>query len=408
MATRSWSINTYDANPDVSGHRWSLGIDMLLTTLIAIGVAHALYLTVLAGAKKNKGWPDYILTAYLATLAVTFATTFFAFAYAVPDLMILQLNISLLLAPLFFIYIRSLTHAHHRSSWSVLMHLVPYGLTWIYWMSLFVVYSEPELEVLFNETPDERLPVLFVLALLLEALAIPVYAVGSLWMLEQHRRSIADTFSYTEGIDLRWARALVYCAMALWLGIIIPELVAREPTWIADDRYVQIGYAVATPFVFYLGYFGLRQGHIMAMPSEPVSLQPASPSEPTAKYLKSGLKPTEAEAYVAALADYVSAEKPYLQNRLSIQDLAHALDIPARHLSQVINEQLQQSFYDYVNYHRVEEFKRRIADPRYKSYTVLAVALDCGFNSKSSFNRIFRKFEACTPTAYMERLNQEA
>ena len=80
----------------------------MLITLVAIGAAHALYLSVLVFIKKNKRWPDYTLAIYLTVLAAAFATTFVAAEYGMPELMILQLNISLLLAPLFFIYLHSL------------------------------------------------------------------------------------------------------------------------------------------------------------------------------------------------------------------------------------------------------------------------------------------------------------
>ena len=377
----------------------------MLNTLIAIGAAHALYLTLLVLVKKNKGWPEYILAAYLATLAVTFAVTFFALAYELPDLMAFQLNISLLLAPLFFIYIRSLTQTQEQRPYILLLHLGPYLVTWVYWLYLFTVRTEYELYILFSETPDAELPLLFVLALLLDTLAIPVYAGWSLWILQKHKRAISNAFSYTEGIDLRWAKVLIYCAGVLWLGIAVPESFRTDVAWSLDERSLQIGYAIATFFIFYLGYFGLKQGHIITWQpgstSTPARLQPDNESEPATKYLKSGLKEEEAPVHAETLLHYVNTEKPYVQSRLSIQDLAQALDMPVRHLSQVINEHLGQTFYDFVNRYRVEEFKKRITDPRYKNYTVLSIALDCGFNSKSSFNRIFKKFEQCTPTEYL-------
>ena len=380
-------------------------VTCMLNTVIAIGAAHALYLTLLVLVKKNKGWPEYILAAYLATLAITFSATFFALAYELPDLMAFQLNISLLLAPLFFIYIRSLTQTREQRPYILLLHLGPYLITWVYWLYLFTVHTEYELYVLFSETPDAELPLLFVLALLLDTLAIPVYAGWSLWVLRKHKRTISNAFSYTEGIDLKWAKVLVYSAGVLWLGIAVPESFRTDLAWDVDERSLQIGYAVATLFIFYLGYFGLKQGHIITwQPNAASSLarpQPDDEPEPVTKYLKSGLKEEEAQVHTETLIHYVTTEKPYVQSRLSLQDLAQALDMPVRHLSQVINEHLDQTFYDFVNRYRVEEFKKRIVDPRYKNYTVLSIALDCGFNSKSSFNRIFKKVEGCTPTEYL-------
>jgi len=383
----------------------------MLNTLIAIGAAHALYLAILVLIKKNKGWPEYILASYLATLAATFAVTFFALAYALPDLMAIQINISLLLAPLFFIYIRSLTQPQEKRTYTLLLHLGPYLLTWLYWLYLFTVHSEYELYILFSDTPNEEVPFLFVLALLLDTLAIPVYAGWSLWILHKHKSTISNTFSYTEGIDLKWAKVLIYCAGALWLGVAVPESFRTEFTWNLDERSLQIGYAAATFFIFYLGYFGLKQGHIISSHPDSTSPsplpQPKSKPESATKYQRSGLKEEEAQIHAETLIQYITSEKPYTQSRLSIQDLAKALDIPARHLSQALNEHLGQTFYDFINSYRVEEFKKRIVNPHYKNYTLLSIALDCGFNSKSSFNRIFKNIEGCTPTEYMNRFSSK-
>jgi len=378
----------------------------MLITFVAIGATHALYLTILVLIKRNKGGPDYILATYLGTLFITFAITYFAVEWDVPDLMAFQLNISLLLAPLFFIYISSLTKPQKPPLSTLALHLLPYVLTWIYWGGLFLSSTESELNTLFLESDDSQLPLLFILALLLEALAIPVYVCWSLWILRTHKRTISDAYSYTEGIDLKWAYALAVCTGALWVSIVVIEAIQGTLTWVTDDHTMQTGYAFAAFFVYYLGYFGLKQGHITSLghSGKPVqaALEEPAEIEPPAKYQKSGLKKEVAKAYAEALVDYVETEKPYLQSRLSIQDIARAINIPQNHLSQIINEHLGQTFYDFVNQYRVEEFKRRIAHPQYKNYTLISIALDCGFNSKSSFNRIFKKLEGLTPSAYVK------
>ncbi len=373
-------------------------------TLIAIGAAHALYLMVLVIIKKNKQGPDAILTAYFATFFVTLATAFGAFAYQMEALLILHLNISLLLAPLLFLYITALIQPTPPSVAARLGHFVPYLLTWLYWLYLFIALSEPELDSLFAQTDEAQLPVGFVLALLVESLAIPVYVVWALWLLERHRRKIRHTFSFTEGVDLKWARVLTYGIGVFWLGVVVSEALGSGVKLNSADADVQNGYALSTFFLYYLGYFGLKQGRLYTdtLPA-PSQDQPVLPeAAPAAKYTRSGLKAAEGAAFAETVIDYLKTEKPYLRSRLSIQDLAQGLEMPAHVLSQVINEHLNGSFYDLINRHRVDEFKKRLADPQYQQFTLIAIALDCGFNSKSSFNRIFKKYEQRTPTEYMK------
>ena len=133
----------------------------VLDTLIAIGAAHALYLCILVMVKRGKVWADYVLVAYLLVLAEALGNTFFAFAYQMPDLMVFQLNINLLLAPLFFAYIRALTRPDERGIWQVLPHIAVYVLTWIYWLGLFITSSQGQLDLWFSPASDVERPALF-------------------------------------------------------------------------------------------------------------------------------------------------------------------------------------------------------------------------------------------------------
>ena len=95
-------------------------------------------------------------------------------------------------------------------------------------------------------------------------------------------------------------------------------------------------------------------------------------------------------------------EKPFLNPDLTLKDLGEQLQIPARYLSQVINERTHQNFYDYVSQHRIAEAKRIFSDPS-NNKTVLEVLYEVGFNSKSSFNTAFKKFTGSTPTHFRKR-----
>jgi len=87
---------------------------------------------------------------------------------------------------------------------------------------------------------------------------------------------------------------------------------------------------------------------------------------------------------------------------LSIGELAEAIDFPTYQLSQLINDQLGKSFFEFVNSYRVEEVKERFFDPQFSNLTLLGIAMECGFNSKASFNRIFKQLTNQTPTEYIK------
>jgi len=99
-------------------------------------------------------------------------------------------------------------------------------------------------------------------------------------------------------------------------------------------------------------------------------------------------------------------EKLYKNAELTLSKLAESLQLKDAALSQVINSKFDKSFYDYINSLRVDECVKMIADERNQNYTLLSIAFDCGFNSKSSFNRNFRKFTGKSPSDFFRKPNE--
>ena len=104
------------------------------------------------------------------------------------------------------------------------------------------------------------------------------------------------------------------------------------------------------------------------------------------------------------LDDYMKKSKPFLNNELTLNQLAVGVNIPPHHLSQIINEHLNQNFFDFINQFRVNEFIERLPNPKYAHYALLAIAFDSGFNSKTTFNRYFKKAVGLTPSEYKSKL----
>jgi AraC-like DNA-binding protein len=112
------------------------------------------------------------------------------------------------------------------------------------------------------------------------------------------------------------------------------------------------------------------------------------------------LTPERSQKYLSKLRHAMEPDKVYSDGNLTLQKLAAKLSIPAQHLSQVVNEQLNQNILDFINTHRVEEAKRRLLDPSRKHMSILAIAEEVGFNSKSSFNAVFKKHANITPSEF--------
>lgn len=127
--------------------------------------------------------------------------------------------------------------------------------------------------------------------------------------------------------------------------------------------------------------------------------------------VKKSLKPIDKETEkellqeVKALNSLMEKEQLYLNSELGLNQLAEKLNVSANHLSMLLNDYIGKNFYDYVNHFRVEEVKKRLADPSYKKQTLSSIGGDCGFNSKSAFNRIFKNLTGKTPSQYQKELD---
>ena len=118
------------------------------------------------------------------------------------------------------------------------------------------------------------------------------------------------------------------------------------------------------------------------------------------KYQKSSLTTEMAEKNLAALELVMNKEKLYLENDLSLSKLAGHMGIPLHHLSQIINETIGLSFYDYINSQRIDEAKRMFKEPGTSHMNIASIGFDAGFNSISAFNKAFKKFTGQTPSEY--------
>lgn len=124
------------------------------------------------------------------------------------------------------------------------------------------------------------------------------------------------------------------------------------------------------------------------------------------KYQGSGLTDLDLNIIIEKVRQYVKSEKPYLNAELKLSDLSHELNIPSHHISQALNQILNQGFSDFINKYRVREVRYMLENDALQKYTLMAIARQCGFNSKTSFYRIFKKFTGKTPVDYLSSLEK--
>lgn len=124
------------------------------------------------------------------------------------------------------------------------------------------------------------------------------------------------------------------------------------------------------------------------------------------QYKSSSLDKTVSKKIKKDLMLLMTSKKPYKNPKITLSDLAQQLQVSKQSISQIINLELETSFNDFVNKYRVEEFKFYLENNTFPQFTLLGVAKEAGFNSKSSFHTIFKDFEGITPSEYRSLLRK--
>jgi AraC-like DNA-binding protein len=179
----------------------------------------------------------------------------------------------------------------------------------------------------------------------------------------------------------------------------------------AEFRY---GFAAITIFIYWVSYaalttpsvFSVIKGHAGRENAITVLLPKLVVYRPAKKYSNSGLSEEDITTIRAVLQKVMTEQKPYLRPELTINDLAALVKCNRHHLSQVLNEALKQSFYDYVNHYRVEEAKQLLLEPAKEEFKIASIAYDAGFNSLSTFNDVFKRVTGYTPSQFRKEFKQ--
>jgi len=155
-------------------------------------------------------------------------------------------------------------------------------------------------------------------------------------------------------------------------------------------------------FILYIGYFGIKQAGIFNDQIEIHSPYNEAITFPV-KYQKSAIGEGHLSEIHLELLTLMDQKKLFKDPALSLSELARQLNVHSNSLSQVINRLEHKNFYDYVNALRIDEFKTIVAFPENQKFTLLSLAYEVGFNSKTSFNRNFKKITGLSPTTYLKQ-----
>lgn len=375
--------------------------------ILIIGTFESIFLLLLLLGKKNKLLPDYLLGVIFILYAISIGSVYLEIqsiknnpAYsAITNISWLFLFLH---GPALWFYIKSLSDPDFRFRPRYFLHFIPFIFISVYQYFNFISLTVPE-KIVFLENDSFKELVSYKITVLAVGVSLISYNIWALNLIRRRRDRLMQQYSRIEDKDLGWLNALTIAALISYsvnVALFTLDLIFHFATY----KYLMfLTNAFATVYVLFLGYFGIRQGNIfinnVTRTGRPGDESPLN--EPGSPVI------TADDDFIRTLSRNMEEKQPYLDPEITVSRLSELLDVRVEFLSEVLNSRLNQNFFDFINRYRVEEFKIQSILKANSHLSIMGIAYNCGFNSKASFYRAFKKFEGISPTAFIERSHKK-
>jgi AraC-like DNA-binding protein len=349
--------------------------------IINAGIAHGFLIAIMFRTRKNQQ-ARFLLSFLLIVLSLVIFRIHYLTQFLFDKLgssFFLAGPFMFLLGPFLFLYLRSIVLPKTTVSRKDLIHFVVFAVFLVLVIPIYLYGKEGAYSIFLQRIVGS--PWIFLV------LQFGYYLIQARRLLRVHKKNIVEKFSNVEGMDVSWLSLIIWV-----FGLILFFITIATPLLIHGIDFPSYNKASAIFFsliLFFIAYKGIKQ----RIPLE-ITISNETDQEVTDRETILRLK--------EKLLTYMEANKPFLNPELTLIDLAKQIAISRNQLSQVINTGVGDNFYNFINKFRVEEVKELIKKDTGKQFTILSLANDAGFNSKSSFNNIFKKMTGLTPSEYRD------
>ncbi len=373
----------------------------ILNIILIIGFYQTLIFSGIILVRKQKNVPDYFLAGLFLLYGLTLLLGYLEIYnrnhdYPFPFLINTSTPLIFLHGPAIWFYIKSLTTQEFRFKSKYLLHFLPFILISI--LLFLNIYSLPAAEkVMLERTEAFRDQISFPVIIALVAVFTQGYFIWGLLLIRNYRKKIKNYFSEISSIDLTWLRILLITSVFFYAGTSLLYIIDYVFRVFSYHGLQTIGYSYQAVFILVLGYRGYRQGNVFSSHKVSADLEPAQ-----SKAAEEHSITDKDKIFVQELLAFMEKQRPYLNSDLTLASLAERLGATPDYLSFILNSKLNRNFFDFINHYRVEEFKRICRKEKNQNLTIMGMAWDAGFNSKPTFNRVFKKTTGVTPGEYVK------
>lgn len=374
---------------------WNLGV-------IALTLSAFTVLKMLRQPQFHRGY--VIITIWLFVLLAPFTSHMLDLINNHgPHFMAPWLNpaLNLLHGPIMLIYTQQLISKECWPSYKYALHMIPFLLFY----ALFTLY-QPDAVILPGSSSSllDKLNFISATPNVIEGMLaffgqcnLIIFMIYSAWtirILRQHNRNLSTYFSQQEStISLIW----IYVIPSLFAFLVLLNTIneSGDTSLLAPMDAHLLSYLT---FIIVLCVFGVEQSPL----HQTLGWERQDETQTSSRSENINAQ-TFAPEDLQKLNTLMATEKLYLNPDLTIYQLSHSLGMPRREVSSLLNNGLNKNFFQFINEWRVDEVKRQLQDPHTRQFTLLDIALNCGFKSKSSFNSIFKQCTGMTPSAYRKK-----
>ncbi len=289
-----------------------------------------------------------------------------------------------LLGPLLFLYIYSMLNSDFTFKKTNLLYIIPYLIAFLYLSKIYFLPAQEQIEFIekfyANKTGMfEQLFRYFDISYRL------IFLILSIKVLTSYRKKLENEFSSTDSINFNWLKnLLIFYLFTIIISVIVTVF------GLSNDFRVMLAIYLAI-LMYVVGYKFMKGSENEIKIAERIS---------TKKYEKSGLSEEKKSEIIEQLTDMMENEKLYLEPEISARFLAEKLDVSINYLSQAINENYNKNFFEFINSYRIDDAKKLLTTENQFSNNILSIAFEVGFQSKSTFNSVFKKQTGKTPTQF--------
>jgi len=365
--------------------------------------------------REANRWLLLLIGFTSAILLIKVVSNYPGVAHSLPKLQLVPDFILFIYAPLFYFYIQKLLFQSQTKT--RLIYFIPVVVQFFLYTAYFLIDPTEFEAKLLN--PDSELKIIrFLMATV--AMVINIYYwVLSKRSIDYYKQNFRNSNSYEQ--NLQYLSTVLFIQAACLVGWLATFILAGLGKVLSLDISSSIEISIETIWIvfsmitFFLGYFVVHEPDIFRLPqttpilnafNKPLSQQIDLVSNDEIIEVKEEPEIENLGEEMEKVTLYMEKYKPYTNPKLTLVDLSSRLKMQPHLLSKIINAGFGKNFFDFINTYRIEEFKRRVEDPHYKNYTLLGIAFDVGFNSKTAFNRSFKKITNQTPSSFFNTIKE--